>query len=310
MTVTLVSQSLVHNTTDWDPNEPAVWVFTTDAAGGWDLGSTVFSSTVFAFPDWPIYLGSAGSSWDATMDVAGNQLTVSIIPTGGWQPSSDYGRDDFPSATLGHLTGWTVWDADADDNTDSNVIHFSTGTGSQIVAAATTLSPLAVGMGSIVYASAAADTVSIANFVATTRTQVHFNFGATTVNGVERPPIDGHLPNSITGYAGWFSFRIWLDPDVQVLRFGVRTYFSTATHAGNVRLTIGSTTVTVPRAQSDNGSETTGTCTAAAVASTGWVDCAVTYERTVGTSGDAYVRNIRLQDDVVLAADLPPPEND
>jgi hypothetical protein len=165
-------------------------------------------------------------------------------------------------------------------------------------------------MGSIAYASAAADTVAIENFVAATRGMIHFNFGATTVNAVERPPIDGHLPNSITGYRDWFTFRIWLDPDVQTLTFGVRCYFSTATHAGNVRLTIGSTTATINRTQAQNGTEGTATVTAAAVASTGWVDCAVTYERTVGTSGDAYVRNIRLQDAVILAADLPPPEND
>jgi hypothetical protein len=263
-------------------------------------------------PDWPITSGAIGAGWDANQAINGSgHLVIQVRPTGGWTANTNYGVLTFPDPGPGDYVNVAVYDADGYSYIHGSWPLFSTGLPpSNVRAEATTLSPLAVGMGSIAFASAAADTVSIANFVAATRGMIHFNFGATTVNAVERPPIDGHLPNSITGYRDWFAFRIWLDPDVQDLTFGVRCYFSTATHAGNVRLTIGSTTATINRTQAQNGTEGTATVTAAAVASTGWVDCAVTYERTVGTSGDAYVRNIRLQDAVILAADLPPPEND
>lgn len=279
------------------------------AGGGlvWD-GSTV--SAGWDFESVPADLGAI----DGT--TSNDEITIRVKPTGGWLANSNYGEGGIGSAVdyISALSIYVLTPGSAAQLLTVTVPLFSTGaafTGKAAVAG--DLSPLEIATGAIAASDAAKDIIASANYVAAWRgATVHVSMGVATLGTVDRPPVDLYFPSSVGGvYTEVAVTRIWLDADVQSVLVGVRCYFA-ASQSGRVRVTIGgATSVVITADDTDNADEQTSAILATNIGGEGWWDVTIEMERLTGSgSTNAYIRNIRIQDEVIAAADLPDPVDD
>lgn len=149
------------------------------------------------------------------------------------------------------------------------------------------------------------------NFAVARRPPVYMNLNGSPFHGLALAAPAGdwlYFGSSIGTYATVIRGHARINPEVQSLRVSARCYFF-AGSAGEVRFEIGATNTVLTVTDADNGDRVTGTLLTSATG-TGLVTIRIDIRATVnGLSSTNYVNNLRVQSEVIAAADLPDPIN-
>lgn len=174
---------------------------------------------------------------------------------------------------------------------------------------ASTLSPLVFVPGKDVFSEHQREVHEMQNFVVCRRPVTYLNVNGLPYEIFVNPRANRHIFSA--------ALNTWLEvirtharvsADVQTFRCSARCQFAAA-ETGEVRFTVGASSVVLAVTSADNGSRVLSTTLATSATGTGLLTVLVEIRRTAGASTLNYARNLRLQSGVIAAASLPDPAN-
>lgn len=170
-----------------------------------------------------------------------------------------------------------------------------------------TMSPYAMGTGQGIYFEQARAVAEMANYAFQNTNDCHVSLctGADDWNHDAGQEIATHAAafSASSGWLEYYSFRIWIDVDVQDVSVTAKCFFESPDE-GSVRFTVGGASAVTQSFTSASLLEQTDTI-ATSSTGTGWQTVLIEMNHTTGSQGDQTLDDFRVEN--VAAATLPAP---